>query len=85
MSQQGWECPKCGRVYAPWQPKCSTCVGASVTWPGTASPWPIPVSPTVDPGPARETTTGDPPPSRYGENTCDAAPHTKETESPHDD
>lgn len=22
---QGWECPKCGRVYAPWMDQCTTC------------------------------------------------------------
>jgi len=22
---QGWVCPKCGRVYAPWVPACSLC------------------------------------------------------------
>ena len=31
MTQQGWECPKCGTVYAPWQPKCQTCVAGAVT------------------------------------------------------
>ena len=29
MSQQGWECPRCGTVYAPWQPKCTTCAHCS--------------------------------------------------------
>lgn len=24
-SNQGWICPKCGRVYAPWVPSCDTC------------------------------------------------------------
>lgn len=23
--QQGWECPKCGRVYTPWVRQCSYC------------------------------------------------------------
>lgn len=23
--EKGWECPKCGRVYAPWVPKCDVC------------------------------------------------------------
>ena len=22
---KGWECPKCGRVYAPWVEKCKYC------------------------------------------------------------
>lgn len=30
---KGWECPKCGAVYAPWKAKCDTCIGAStVQW-----------------------------------------------------
>lgn len=33
MSQQGWECPKCGRVYAPWMPSCSACPGVVITAP----------------------------------------------------
>ena len=32
MSNQGWECPRCGACYAPWVAKCSTCaVRISVT------------------------------------------------------
>lgn len=23
--KQGWVCPKCGRVYAPWQSQCLYC------------------------------------------------------------
>lgn len=23
--QQGWECPKCGSVYAPFMPACTKC------------------------------------------------------------
>ena len=23
--QQGWECPKCGRVWAPWMYRCNIC------------------------------------------------------------
>ena len=23
MAQEGWICPKCGRVMAPWVPECS--------------------------------------------------------------
>ena len=26
MNDKGWECPKCGRVYAPWVSQCSNCV-----------------------------------------------------------
>jgi predicted ATP-dependent serine protease len=25
MTQEGWRCPACGSVYAPWMAKCSTC------------------------------------------------------------
>lgn len=25
MTHLGWECPKCGTVYAPWVVKCGTC------------------------------------------------------------
>ena len=24
-AQQGWICPKCGTVWAPWQPCCTIC------------------------------------------------------------
>lgn len=24
-SQKGWECPKCGRIYAPYVPECHSC------------------------------------------------------------
>jgi hypothetical protein len=31
MTQEGWRCPTCGSIYAPWMAKCSTCpVGSSV-------------------------------------------------------
>ena len=25
LTYQGWECPKCGRVYAPWVGQCTMC------------------------------------------------------------
>ena len=25
MANEGWVCPLCGSVYAPWQYKCTTC------------------------------------------------------------
>ena len=25
MNQKGWECPKCGRIYAPYVPECHIC------------------------------------------------------------
>lgn len=37
--QQGWICPKCGRVNAPWMPTCG-CVSSQTT--GTASDSSIP-------------------------------------------
>jgi uncharacterized OB-fold protein len=27
---QGWECPKCGSVYAIWVDECSTCKNSNV-------------------------------------------------------
>lgn len=38
--QRGWECPKCGSVYAPWFPKCGKC-GPPQTYTG----WTPPISP----------------------------------------
>lgn len=33
MTQQGWRCPSCGSVYAPWMAKCSTCPrGGKITF-----------------------------------------------------
>ena len=29
--QQGWQCPVCGRVYAPWMSECSHCGNSVVT------------------------------------------------------
>lgn len=29
-TQQGWECPKCGRVYAPFMPACTHCVTPAI-------------------------------------------------------
>lgn len=42
---QGWVCPKCGRVYAPWVYTCAKCDPSTVTFPATGTPFP-PVSPT---------------------------------------
>ena len=30
-TQQGWICPKCQRVYAPWVDKCQYCDGSTIT------------------------------------------------------
>ena len=32
MTQQGWECPKCLNVYAPWVAQCSKCPGFQWTF-----------------------------------------------------
>lgn len=32
MTQQGWECPKCLNVYAPWVEQCSKCPGFQWTF-----------------------------------------------------
>ena len=29
--QQGWECPKCGAVLAPWVQECPHCVKGTIT------------------------------------------------------
>ncbi len=36
--QQGWECPKCGGVYAPWMAQCTTCPGVTFITAGTTTP-----------------------------------------------
>lgn len=30
MAQEGWICPKCGKVHAPWVPSCE-CLGKTKT------------------------------------------------------
>ncbi len=35
MSLQGWECPKCGQVYAPFVSMCSNCLPKTNTAPST--------------------------------------------------
>ena len=48
---KGWECPKCGKVWAPWKESCESCVGRALdapyvvptpwpTYPPSISPWP---------------------------------------------
>lgn len=42
MVPQGWQCPCCGRVYAPTTPMCFTCGGQqTVTTGGTGDVPPI--------------------------------------------
>lgn len=31
LPQEGWVCPKCGRVYAPWVSMCEYCGGKTIT------------------------------------------------------
>ena len=31
MTAEGWRCPQCGRVYAPWVYSCRDCPGMSTT------------------------------------------------------
>ncbi len=33
--QQGWECPKCGRIYSPTTPMCSNCPQEVTPWAST--------------------------------------------------
>lgn len=33
MNSQGWECPKCGRVYSPITPMCMYCSNQSIIIP----------------------------------------------------
>ena len=52
MGPKGWECPKCGGVYAPWVSECPQCSGGnSQQWPeGPTYPTtgdPIPPSPFI--------------------------------------
>lgn len=51
----GWQCPRCGRVNAPWAMQC-TCaaVTAPDQWPGEPRKWP---TYTGDPLPGQEPTT----------------------------
>jgi hypothetical protein len=37
VAQQGWECPKCGRVYSPAMVMCSYCPEQAVISSGTAT------------------------------------------------
>lgn len=51
----GWQCPRCGRVNAPWAMQC-TCAAATSPdqWPGEPRKWP---TYTGDPLPGQEPTT----------------------------
>jgi len=40
----GWECPKCGKVYAPWVRECSNC-GNKYYDPWYLHPWRYPYDP----------------------------------------
>lgn len=35
----GWVCPKCGRVYAPWIDKCQYCGGSTYTYTPPTCPY----------------------------------------------
>ena len=32
ISEKGWECPRCGKIWAPWVSHCSCNNNWSVTW-----------------------------------------------------
>jgi hypothetical protein len=38
FTQQGWECPKCGKVYSPSTPMCLTCPQKTATTTTTGTP-----------------------------------------------
>ena len=46
FSKVGWECPKCGRCYAPWLAQCASCVPQNTFTSGNISidteDWPPP-------------------------------------------
>lgn len=62
LVQQGWQCPVCGTVNAPWAP---TCLGPHHDVKITIQPDTIPFIP-----PGRGNTTGDPPPDQRGSTWC---------------
>lgn len=38
-NKNGWICPKCGRVYAPWVDKCQYCGGSTITYTPPTCPY----------------------------------------------
>ena len=40
-TQQGWVCPQCGRVYAPWMSMCDYCCRKTITVADRTSGMPI--------------------------------------------
>ena len=53
MMNEGWKCPQCGRVFAPWVQECPYCSGQYVGSDPSRTDDPI----------LREPTTGDPLPN----------------------
>lgn len=43
--QEGWVCPKCGKVMAPWMPHCDGQHSTEVRMPGTGTPVQAPWDP----------------------------------------
>lgn len=50
---RGWECPKCGRVYAPAMLYCTYCSREPTLPPHTGTPSPATGRGTADPSPLR--------------------------------
>ena len=38
-NKNGWVCPKCGRVYAPWIDKCQYCGNSTITYTPPTCPY----------------------------------------------
>jgi len=50
-ASQGWQCPQCGRVYAPWVRECSTLHVRVPPWPRPVTPDHVPtIQPPLDTG-----------------------------------
>ena len=65
MKHEGWICPKCGRVYAPWVAQCDACL-PSLPVVATVNPFFSPTPQWAKP----DYVVGDPPPGQEPRVTC---------------